>query len=303
MKLTWYISEGAFQGFLESFAPLLFAAIGLTFNLRYVDGTKTGDGFVEYLGNILAIALTVVFILPTLSSKRRTREGLEMNHIVILCFFTGLILSPFANYKTEEPIFPNFVMKPFFWSLFFIWFALLIPAFHIVFYIYKRYLIDTSVSGDRRPAPFLTWCRLQFETSCLGILGVEPPPIVPNGHCFLGRPADESDADVPYDDLARFFSEEPRDIHISGEGGYFINDYITFKGEKRHLGAPYRHFRWIPSRSTSFVYGTTSDELSEWTITPLRKRWTRYLIDKFFLLHRTTPVVGRARVLPTSTTS
>ena len=272
VKVTWYVTEGVTQGVLESFAPLLFAAIGLTLHLRYVNGNTGSEDFGDFLGNILAIALTVVFILPSLSSKRRTRETWEVNHLVIFLFFLGLIFSLFANYKSEKPIFKfqnksfvtffTIIKKAYFWALFCIWFALCLPIYNLFCYHDARFRIamsvrtaDAAIFGGKGYfpfaffvliAPFAPLRRYFFDRK-----------VEPNGRCFLGRPlAVETDtaSNIPYDHLESvlpYASRKaiPGQIHVYKRSA----DVADTRG----------HFHQTPSNPPRFVYGLSPEEFEK----------------------------------------
>ena len=300
IRLTWYVRRGAMQGFLESFAPLLFAAVALTIHLRYVNGNKGGEDFVDYLGNILAIALTVVFVLPSLSSKDRIYDGFESNHVVILLFFAGLILSMFANYDAEKPIrWKNFFVKPFVWSLCFIWTALLLPIRSFFNYHYRCFRIDTSIGLGTNDDPEVQgtlpkaivgffWWMLRFCGGTRVIRSKCPMP-EPTGRCFLGYPSDAAASDIPYDELCRFVKKRSPACGNDDDGPSHI-EYSNSADDRIRIHAvhddgpvaeadmkdflrlqllenrsPTQHnFRWTPSKPHSIVYGIPEEDVGKW---------------------------------------
>eukprot|EP00937_MAST-01D_sp_MAST-1D-sp2_P001507 g1507.t1 len=92
IKITWFVYRGWVQGFLETIMPIIFAVFCNALNTKFF--YDDNENQIDYLANTLAIGLTVVFIIPQLSSNDESFEQkANVNHAYVTLLFLGLISS------------------------------------------------------------------------------------------------------------------------------------------------------------------------------------------------------------------
>eukprot|EP00937_MAST-01D_sp_MAST-1D-sp2_P001508 g1508.t1 len=92
LRLTWFVYRGWVQGFLETIMPIIFAVLCNIVNVGFIGVTDDykSDG-VEYIANLLGIGLTIVFIIPQLSSSNESfAQTAHINHGYVVLLFAGL---------------------------------------------------------------------------------------------------------------------------------------------------------------------------------------------------------------------
>ncbi|KAH8064977.1 hypothetical protein JL722_1868 [Aureococcus anophagefferens] len=87
VKITFYLYRDATQPFLETIMPLLFAIFTNTLNIIWA------SDFNEFLGNELAIGLTLVFLIPSLSENESFNDTFQINHVYVMWIFFSLMVS------------------------------------------------------------------------------------------------------------------------------------------------------------------------------------------------------------------
>jgi hypothetical protein len=87
VKLTFYLYRDPVQPFLESLMPIIFCIFANGLNVLFA------VEFDEHLGNTLAIALALVFMIPRLSKNESFLETFQLNQIYVLLIFLALMVS------------------------------------------------------------------------------------------------------------------------------------------------------------------------------------------------------------------
>merc|ERR1712100_140975 len=76
VKVTFYMDQDSTVALLNILAPLLFCAIGNTMNTVYLRRT---EDYPDFLANSLALGLTVVFLIPSISSTESLKNEMNSN--------------------------------------------------------------------------------------------------------------------------------------------------------------------------------------------------------------------------------
>ena len=180
VKITFYLYRDATQPFLETIMPLLFAIFTNTLNIIWA------SDFNEFLGNELAIGLTLVFLIPSLSENESFNDTFQMNHVYVMWIFFSLMVSSTVfpvcrslipssrtNYKKYYKVFAIVVS----------WLSLVLPFSNLTIYLkLKRRLL------------------------------LSPHYEAHNAMTFKGRPGkaagNSMGSDVPFLDLCQFFDPD-----------------------------------------------------------------------------------------------
>ena len=96
MHLSWYFKRDAVKNFMETFFPIIFAAFASTVNVLMLQKGLLEVG--DFFANVIALALTVVFIIPQLNMTDSLHESsfFTLNNLYISLVFVALIVSIFA---------------------------------------------------------------------------------------------------------------------------------------------------------------------------------------------------------------
>ena len=101
VKVTFYMDQDSTVALLNILAPLLFCAIGNTMNTVYLRGT---EDYPDFLANSLALGLTVVFLIPSISSTESLKNEMNSNTFLSLTLFLGLIFGLFSAGLSEKDV-------------------------------------------------------------------------------------------------------------------------------------------------------------------------------------------------------
>jgi hypothetical protein len=86
MKITFFGDTDAVRAALNIIIPIVFIAFGNVLNVVYV-----GD-YDNFMANALTLGLTLVFFLPTLNQIDSVSNGIDLNQLLVVLLFLGLIL-------------------------------------------------------------------------------------------------------------------------------------------------------------------------------------------------------------------
>ena len=154
VKVTFYMDQDSTVALLNILMPLMFCAIGNTMNTVYLRGVAD---YPDFLANSLALGLTVVFLIPSISSTESLKNEMNSNTFLSLTLFLGLIFGLFsAGLSEDEAPQPVLPFKYFFSiiSNIFMYFAVGIMVMN--HFQYKSLLnkIASSVPHDESPETF-----------------------------------------------------------------------------------------------------------------------------------------------------
>ncbi|KAK7248224.1 hypothetical protein SO694_00129068 [Aureococcus anophagefferens] len=88
VRVTFYLRRAYIQPFIESLMPVVFANIALTLLVMRKTQIDLGDR----LGNVVAIGLTIVFVVPQLSSSLSFQPKMQLNHVYVVWIYMALIV-------------------------------------------------------------------------------------------------------------------------------------------------------------------------------------------------------------------
>ena len=226
VKVTFYLYRDATQPFLETLMPILFAIFTNTLNIVWA------DDFNEFLGNELAIGLTLVFLIPQLSENESFNDTFQVNHIYVFWVFLSLMVS--------STVFPVCVY--------------LIPRSHRRWRAYYRaFAIATNWLSL-----YLPFTNLTIYVNLKKKLLESPHYHAANSMTFRGRPGDGEEkkggnamgSKVPFMELCQFFDprpppKPPKDDAAAGGGDkkkkpkikIKLNENTVHADSKRHLSS------------------------------------------------------------------
>merc|ERR1712185_611495 len=107
VRLTFYLYKDWLQPFLTSLVPIIFICLGQTLNGAYSlkaafrfsgynyvtaeeDDSEVISRMSEFLSDELTLGLTLVFMIPQLSSNESLTNELDVNHFFVAILFLGL---------------------------------------------------------------------------------------------------------------------------------------------------------------------------------------------------------------------
>ncbi|KAH8091173.1 hypothetical protein JL720_6058 [Aureococcus anophagefferens] len=166
VKITFYLYRDATQPFLETIMPLLFAIFTNTLNIIWA------SDFNEFLGNELAIGLTLVFLIPSLSENESFNDTFQINHVYVMWIFFSLMVS--------STVFPKYYKI---FAIVVSWLSLVLPFSNLSIYLKLKRRLLLSPHYDAE-----------------------------NAMTFKGRPGkaagNSMGSDVPFLDLCQFFDPD-----------------------------------------------------------------------------------------------
>ena len=83
VRVTFFLYQDVTQPFLETIMPIIFGIFANAVNMLYATDTD------EYLGNEIAIGLTVVFMIPQLSRTESFNNDFGVNHLYVCLLYTS----------------------------------------------------------------------------------------------------------------------------------------------------------------------------------------------------------------------
>ena len=160
VRLTFYLYKDWVQPFLTSLVPIIFICLGQLLNGAYslklafragghnyaeepFDDQEILARISEFLSSELTLGLTLVFMIPQLSSSESLTNELDVNHFFVAILFLGLILGSIGG-VTHNYVFwlSNVVM----------WGSLTIPISNFVYY--RRLVAKLHAASPRVSAPY-----------------------------------------------------------------------------------------------------------------------------------------------------
>ena len=160
VRITFYMSKDWHQRFLSSLVPIIFICLGQTLNGAYSlkaafrfsgynyvtaeeDDSEVISRMSEFLSDELTLGLTLVFMIPQLSSNESLTNELDVNHFFVAILFLGLILGSIGG-VTHNSVF---------WlSVVVMWGSLSIPISNFVYY--RRIVAKLNAASPGVSAPY-----------------------------------------------------------------------------------------------------------------------------------------------------
>ena len=151
VRVTFYLRRAWIQPFIESLMPVIFSNIAMSLMIMRKSQIDLG----ERLGNVVAIGLTVVFVVPQLSSSLSFQPKMQLNHLYVIWIYTALILVLLFSFgMSKHPFFRHRQgsVRNFLFGL--LWGNLVIPITNFTRYFLFLRLLEHEPKSIANPMTF-----------------------------------------------------------------------------------------------------------------------------------------------------